>query len=459
MRFEQTISFKQEDSRRTKLIGLGPEALADALCDLAERFDAVDDLIERLIASPEENVKRFKRKLAGLKRSRRFIEWRGSFDFARELEAMLQYLKAGVTEPLTGVELVAAFYETDENTLGRCDDSSGCVSDVYRFDAKKLFVDYAARCDDKEKIAEIVLKINRKDDYGIRDSLVRCAGEYLPEPVIRSMITTLQERADKEKDEYDKRHHQLLIESLARQIKDARLFEQTRVASREKLSTAAIVDIAEVYLESGDVETAHSWLGKIPDGDTFKAWERDKLLKEIYKKQGDNEKLAELLYRQFRSCRSVDALQEFLDVKGKDKQEEVIAAEVETILESDPFWEPDVEFLVSIGKSDKAEEYLIARADRINGDSYVRLLPLAKALEAENRNLAASLLYRSLLVSILERSYTKAYSHGARYLKKLDSLAVKITDWKNFENHEAFKSRILQAHGRKKSFWSKYEVK
>lgn len=198
---------------------------------------------------------------------------------------------------------------------------------------------------------------------------------------------------------------------------------------------------------------------KIPDGDTFKAWERDKLLKESYKKQGDNEKLAELLYRQFRSCHSVDALQEFLDVTGRDKQEKVIAVEFEMILESDAFWEPDVEFLVSIGKSDKVEEYLIARADRINGDSYARLLPLAKAMESENRNLVASLLYRSSLVSTLERSYTKAYSHGVRYLKKLDSLAAKITDWKNLADHEAFKKRILQAHGRKKSFWSEYKVK
>jgi hypothetical protein len=170
-------------------------------------------------------------------------------------------------------------------------------------------------------------------------------------------------------------------------------------------------------------------------------------------------KLEELLYRRFRSCRSVDALQEFLDVTGRDKQEKVIAVEVEMILESDTFREPDVEFLVPIGKSDKAEEYLIARADRINGDYYARLLPLAKAMESENRNLAASLLYRSLLVSILERSYTKAYSHGVRYLKKLDSLAAKTTDWKNFEDHEAFKNSILQTHGRKKSFWSKYEVK
>ena len=72
------------------------------------------------------------------------------------------------------------------------------------------------------------------------------------------MIANLQKWADKEKDEYGKRHHLMLIESLARQIKDAKLFEKTRIASWGKLSTAALIDIARVYLESGDVETAHS---------------------------------------------------------------------------------------------------------------------------------------------------------------------------------------------------------
>ena len=54
---------------------------------------------------------------------------------------------------------------------------------------------------------------------------------------------------------------------------------------------------------------------------------------------------------------------------------------------------------------------------------------------------------------------TKAYPHGIRYLKKLDKLAATISDWKNFNDHEAFKGRIYQDHGRKRSFWSKYEVK
>jgi hypothetical protein len=443
-------------SHRQKLIDLGADALADALLDLAVHSDEADDLIEKLIATPKENVQRFKKKLSGLKHSRRFIDWRESASFSRELEMLLQDLKAGVDDPLTGVELVAAFYEADKTIFEMCDDSSGDIGDVFRYDAKELFVEYAARCADKEKIADIILKVNQKDNYGIRDTLIDCAGECLPEEVIRPMIGTLQKWADKEKDEYGKRHHLMLIESLARQIKDAKLFEKTRIASWGELSTAALVDIARVYLESGDVGTAHSWLKKIPEDETFQAYERDKLLEEIYHKQGDSEKLTELLYQNFRSYHSTDTLQALLDVIGHDKRDDIISDEARQILKTDRLRESDAEFLIAIGKIDEAEKYLLKRADQLDGNHYGSLLALAKAMESENRHLVTSLVYRSLLVSILERGYTKAYPHGIRYLKKLDKLATRIADWKKFNNHKVFKEQIVQAHGRKRSFWSKY---
>jgi len=447
------------EPRKQKLIELGADALADALLNLAVHSDEVDDLIEQLIATPKENVQRFKKKLSGLKHSGRFIDWRGSASFSRELEMLLQDLKSGVDDPLTGIELVAAFYEADNTIFEMCDDSSGNIGDVFRYDAKELFVDYAKRCEDKQKIADIILKVNQKDNYGIRDTLIDCTGECLPEDVIRTMIATLQKWADKEKDEYGKRHHLMLIESLARQIKDAKLFEKTRIASWGKLSTAAIVDIARVYLESGDVETAHSWLKKIPEGETFQAYEQDKLLEEIYQKQGDSEKLTDLLFQKFRSYHSTDTLQALLDVIGHDKRDDIINTEVAQILKSDRLRESDAEFLILIGKIDEAEQYLLGLADQLNGDHYGSLLSLAEAMESENRNLAASLMYRSLLVSILERGYTKAYPHGIRYLKKLDRLSATVSDWKAFNHHEAFKGQIYQNHGRKHSFWSKYEVK
>ncbi len=225
--------------RKQKLIDLGAGKLADALLNFAIYSDEVDDLTEKLIATPKENVQRFKKKLSGLKHSRRFIDWRGAVGFARKLEMLLQDLKSGVDDPLTGIELVAAFYEADNTIFKMCDDSSGNIGDVFRYDAKDLFVDYAKRCKDKQKITDIILKVNQKDNYGIRDTLINCAGECLPESVIRAMIATLQKWADKEKKEYGKRHHLMLIESLARQIKDAKLFfEQTRIASWGKLPTA-----------------------------------------------------------------------------------------------------------------------------------------------------------------------------------------------------------------------------
>ncbi len=447
------------DPRKQKLIDLGPDALADALLNLAVHSDEADDLIEQLIATPKENVQRFKKKLSGLKHSGRFIDWREAAGFSRELEMLLQDLKAGVDDPLTGVELVAAFYEADNTIFEMCDDSSGQIGDVFRYDAKKLFVDYASHCDDKEKIAGIILKVNQEDNYGIRDTLIDCAGECLPEETIRTMIAKLQKWADKEKDEYGKRHHLRSIELMARQIKDAKLFEKTRIASWGKLNSAALIDIARVYLESGDVETAHSLLKRLPEDETYQAYERDNLLEEIYNKQENSEKLTELLYQKFRSYRSTDTLRVLLDVIGHDKYDEVIIDEVAQILKAARLRESDAEFLISVGKIDEAEAYLLKRANQLNGNYYGSLLSLAETMETKKRHLAASLIFRSLLVSILERCYAKAYSHGVSYLKKLDKLAVNISDWKEFNHHEAFKEQIIEAHGRKRSFWSKYEVK
>lgn len=449
---------KMNESRKQKLTPIGADALADALLNLAVHSDDANDLIEQLIATTKERVQQFKKKLSVLKNSRRFINWQGASGFCRELEMLLQNVKAGVDDPLTGVELVAAFYEADSTIFEMCDDSSGNIGDVFRYNAKELFVNYASRCTDKEKIAHVILKLNLKDNYGIRDTLIDCAAKCLPEKVIRSMIAKLQKRADKEKDEYDKRHHSMLIESLARQIRDAKLFEKTRIASWGKLPTAALIDIARVHLESGDVETAHSWLKKIPEGETFQAYERDKLLEEIYQKQGDSEKLSDLLFQKFRSYPSTDTLQALLDVIGHNKKDEVIASEVAQILGSSALRESDAEFLIAIEKMDEAEAYLLKRADKLDGNHYGSLLFLAEVMESKNRHLAASLLYRSLLISILERGYIKAYPHGIRYLKKLDKLATTVPDWKEFNHHAAFNNQIYQSHGRKHSFWSKYKV-
>lgn len=446
------------DHRKKRLRDLGADALAEALLKLANRDESAEVMVERLITTPKETLKHVKSKLSALKRSKEFISWRESANFARELEDLLQDIKAGVDDSRTGAKLIASFFETDGGTLAHCDDSSGHVGDVYRFAAKDLFVKYAARCDDKEWLEELVFTLNRKDDYGVRDTLIDCAAEYLPESPIRNMIARFKTLAEAETEEFQRRHWLLGIESLARQIKDAPLFEETRIAAWGTPSTSACADIARVYLESGHAETALLWLERVPAKETFQTDERDQLLLQIYGLLGNREKQADVAWRIFRRFRCSDSLHALLAVIGHDKRERVITDEIQTIVSKKTLVLSDAAFLLEIEYLEEGERYLLDRADQLDGNHYGTLLSLAEILEKNGRALAAAIVYRALLDSILKRAQSKTYHHGVRYLKKLDKLAPSISNWRNFEDHGIYSEHLQEKHRRKTSFWSRYKA-
>ena len=89
-------------SLRTQLIELGPEQLADALLELSDRYPAVAEIIEGLLATPDENIERYKAKLADLKHCEDFVSWQELDDFAFELQQLLNDLERGVKDPCTG---------------------------------------------------------------------------------------------------------------------------------------------------------------------------------------------------------------------------------------------------------------------------------------------------------------------------------------------------------------------
>ncbi|MEN6521628.1 MAG: DUF6880 family protein [Armatimonadota bacterium] len=445
-----------DDNLRERLIHLRAEKLADILVELRGESDKVGDMIKRTTATPSENKKRFKAKLAGLKRARRFIDWRGASDFADELEQMLADLEAGVDDPKTGVEMVAAFFEADDPIFNRCDDSDGSVGDVFRGTACALFVHYASRCADKAWLVDKLMELYAEDEYGVRDVLLAAAHRFLPQESLRDLADRLWQRSQMERpDTYESRHWLLVLESVARQLKDAALYEKAQRAARPELSTSAQIDIAQVYLEAGDPQTALTWLERV-QGETFRSSDRDDLLLAVYRELGDKDKAAVVAWRIFRSYRSDDTLKTLLFVIGDSERERVIADELPVILSEKELSYSDVEFLIASGRIDEAETYLLSHADEFEGDYYTRLLPLAESMEKNRRWLAASLIYRALLNSILARAVSKYYHHGVKYLKKLDSLAGKVSDWKQFENHASYKSELSQIHGRKTSFWARY---
>ncbi len=116
---------------KQKLMALGIEKLADALLERAAFDPATRALIERLIGTAEENVQWFKNILADLEYSDEYVDWEEAADFTNELEVSLWNLQCMNIDPVTGVELAAAFYRTDEKLFERCDDSGGDLGTVF----------------------------------------------------------------------------------------------------------------------------------------------------------------------------------------------------------------------------------------------------------------------------------------------------------------------------------------
>ncbi|MDY0261892.1 DUF6880 family protein [Syntrophotalea acetylenica] len=399
-----------------------------------------------------------KSRFAALKRSRRFVRWGESAVLARELRELLQQIENQVEDAKSGCTLVADFYTSDRSIFDRCDDSSGHVGDIYRYDACELFVSYAKRCADKSWLAKLILKTSLKDDYGVRDVLVKSDVDFLPEAQLRWLIDQCQQLAEEEKEEFQRRHWFYQVESLARQLKDAPLFEQTRHAAwGDDPGIAACVDIARVYLECGEEQTALDWLERIPAGESFHQQERDELLLAIYGRQGDKQRQAEVARRSFHRQRSRSGFERWISIVGDDQRTDLLNQEVRIILDAPRLSLTDAAFLAAMEQWDAAESYLQARAEQLDGDHYQFLLPLAETFESLARPLTASLLYLALLDSILRRARTTTYGHGVRYLHKLDLLAQTVNDWRDIEPHTVYVEQLRRQHGRKTSFWSRYE--
>lgn len=448
---------KKAEDPRERLIGMGADALADALLELGEQYSPVSKRIERLVETPEEKLKRVKAKLAGLKRAKRFVPRRESSQFAADLEGLLQDIRESVHDPKAGLFLVASFYQTDDAVIGRSDDSDGIIGDVYRIDARELFVEYGSAAENKAAVAEMIFRLNLEDGYGVRDALVDHAGQMLEEPEIRDLIRRFRKRLDEDISDIERLQAYLCIESLAKQIGDAVLFEQVSLMRVENPYAKLWLEIAQVYLAAGDVDTALDRTSRIEDKHEPLVSQRNRLLLEIYRRKGWEERRTELLECMFRESPSISLLDELTAAVGEDRRGALIEKAVVAINNLIGLDDSSLRFLMECGRREEAENYIVKRAAQIYGDAYYRWLPIAEEMEQTGFYTGATLIYRALLLAILENANYNAYGHGARYLRKLDSLTEQIRDWKSAAEHRLFKEKIVAEHGRKSSFWAKYE--
>ena len=114
-------------------------------------------------------------------------------------------------------------------------------------------------------------------------------------------------------------------------------------------------------------------------------------------------------------------------------------------------------FLVAWPRLDLAGRLVEERRAQWDGRLYEILAPAAQALESA-QPLAATILYRALIDSILTRGQSPAYPHAARYYFELESLATREDPNWPIDPARTYRAGLKSHHGRKLGFWSLVEA-
>ncbi|MEL6820923.1 MAG: DUF6880 family protein [Calditrichota bacterium] len=447
---------KKSDQTRKKLIELGAENLADHFLRLAKHSPEVAEAIERTITPPSKSLLDFKKKLRSMTKGKRFFSARESRYVAGDLTNLLEEVKRGATSAEVGVDCLIEFYKSDNLIFERCDDSNGWIGDVYRFIAVDIFVEFAQKYSNKDALVDMLADLFAEDDYGIRIHLIKNAKIFLPKPEMRTLANRFWDRALLEvNDSFEKRHWLYGVCSLAEQLQDAGLYEKACRQMRPELSSSTHKDIAQVYLACDDPETALVWMNRIDSTEQFQIDEREKLLLDIYRKLGKLDEEERLLWSLFCRNRSLSSLNALLEFIGKEQREQVLREEYEYIINA-PFSTAEAQFLLDTQQIEAADTYILTNYEQLDGRFYTYLLPLTEGMEKHKKYLSASMIYRALIESILQRVQSKYYHHAVRYLRKLEVLAPKIQDWAQAQPHGEYFEEIKENHRLKKSLWRKY---
>lgn len=439
---------------RDQLLNVDPEKLVDALFEIASNDKIAKSKIERLLSSEKENFSRFKKHLQQIKNRRgQYFSRRDVESFAIELCELLNNLKKVNIDFKEAFNHICDFYRADGKILEQSDDSNGDIGDIFRNEALDLFIEFASKHSNRKHVLATVAELHEGDDYGARNEIIQNSYRFLNIEEMRELFSIFEAATRKKIGKYTSNWE---MQSLAKQMKDASLFEKLIYQSSNEPNTRMLIEIAEVYFSSGNITKAQEFLNLIPRKDTSAIYEREKLQKEIFKHTSNNEALYNLLHQAFKRRFSESTLNELVCNTGEEKRNKFIQEALNEIKTEKKWHSHNAEFLVSVNEAEYLENYIFAHLNEINGDHYHNLLGIIKYLEKNSKFLAATILYRSLIDSILKRAQSKYYHHGVKYLKNIDKLSIKIVHWKGFDPHNLYLQNLKIDHKLKRSFWGQY---
>lgn len=220
--------------------------------------------------------------------------------------------------------------------------------------------------------------------------------------------------------------------------------------------------IASRLLDADRATEALGWVRR-PGQRTFEGSDNEltpqrvSLEAQILEALDDKPAAQSLRWRCFEAGLSADILREYLkhlpdfeDLEAEDRAHKMALAHASP--------EIALQFFLEWPRLDFAAELIVKHLHCWDGRDWHILPKIAGLLEHEYP-LAATILYRALLDDILDRARSKAYSHGAKYLKQLALLAddADKAQPSGMTDHPTYLAGLKKTHPRKTGFWGRIE--
>jgi hypothetical protein len=356
-------------------------------------------------------------------------------------------------DPALALDLLEEFLQSDRWILERVDDSAGCIGTAYRR-ACQLFARAAAGVASPAALAERIALLVEKDDYGVRHSLLEHVPKFLDSETIARLVDRWRKQAAQGPGSRRDRMPLLRIETLAASTGDPQLYAEAALEGRSVEDQPVIgLQVARQFVLAGQPAEA---LQYVPTADKVPPHcfdEYAETMDRAYEALGRTDDLRELRKRHFLLRPDPERLERYLG--GLEAKERPTAKDLmrQAVLSGDYDPTRKAVFFAELKEGEIAAQIILAKPTAFRVENYPALLPLARSLE-QGQPLAASIVYRALLESILDRAQSKAYPHAARYLRRLGTLAKKIRAWSPIAPHDSYLQTLRARHDRKRAFWA-----
>lgn len=469
------------------LTALGAEKLAELVLDEVQANAGFKRRVNAALAGksgPEAIAKLIDRRLSGLERARAFIDWDKERAFRDDLQGLCDSIVKELcpADADLGASRLIRFVATHDQVFQRVDDSSGKLQDIY-WQAIEAMGPVAARASSTD-LPQVIMAALGETEHGYLKPVAERVVPHLSPEVLAVWDADLSERvAERDAEDASQRARERWLFSMTGQWREIRQMIAAASGDLDRLIAIEAekperdrdtLDIAGRLLDAGRPTEALDWVRRggpkthlrpfgIEDDDDdppdhSPLFRQSELEARILRALDRTPEALSLLWDRFCDTLAPALLRAHLkmlpDFEDMEAEERAMTLALEH-----PDTMAALNFFLAWQRRDLAAQLVVARHAEWQGRDWHILPEVAEQLQHEHP-LAASILFRTLLDDILGRARSKAYGHGAKYLRQLDLLAAGAdadpTRPAGFDAHEAYRAKLRSDHGRKSGFWAQF---